>query len=120
MASTRNINTPGNYCLEERSYKRASQYALYPNSQYGAAYHTELPGLGLLPAQIPWTKLSSNAADTESFLFGINSTNLVNPAPCFTPEIKELSSANIYKQGVTFMPEPLTIEKNQRPFPVPN
>jgi hypothetical protein len=120
MASTRNINTPGNYNLEQREYKQSENYTLYPNSQYGAAYNTRLPGNGLLPAQIPWNKLSYNAADTESFLFGINSTNLVNPAPCFKPEIANLQSTNIYDKGPTFIPEPLVIEKNQRPFPVPN
>ena len=70
MASTRNRNTPGNYCLEERQYKHFEDYTLYPNSQYGSAYNTRLPGTGLLPAQMPWNKLSYNAADTESFLFG--------------------------------------------------
>ena len=120
MASTRNRNTPGNYCLEQKQYHESSNYTLYPNSQYGAAYNTTLPGNGLLPAQIPWNKLSYNAADTESFLFGINSTNLVNPAPCFTPEIAQLSSANIYESKPTYIPEPLVIEKNQRPFPIPN
>jgi hypothetical protein len=120
MASTRNRNTPGNYCLEQRQYHVSENYTLYPNSQYGAAYNTRLPGNGLLPAQIPWNKLSYNAADTESFLFGINSTNLVNPAPCFRPEITQLQSANVFESGATLMPEPLVIEKNQRPFPVPN
>jgi hypothetical protein len=120
MASTRNRNTPGNYCLEQRQFSHSSNYTLYPNSQYGAAYNTNLPGLGLLPAQIPANKLSYNAADTESFLFGINSTNLVNPAPCFVPEIVKLNSANIYEKKPTFIPEPLVIEKNQRPFPIPN
>ena len=120
MASTRNRNTPGHYCLEQRQYLGSENYTLYPNSQYGAAYNTRLPGNGLLPAQIPWNKLSYNAADTESFLFGINSTNLVNPAPCFKPEITQLHSANVFEKGPTLMPEPLVIEKNQRPFPVPN
>lgn len=120
MASTRNRNTPGNYGLEQREYQQSNNYTLYPNSQYGAAYNTRLPGNGLLAGQVPWNKLSYNAADTESFLFGINSTNLVNPAPCFVPEIVQLSTANIYDKGNTFMPEPLVIEKNQRPFPVPN
>jgi hypothetical protein len=119
MASTRNKNTPGNYCLEQRQFGQSSNYTLYPNSQYGAAYNTELPGVGLLPAQIPWNKLSYNPADTESFLFGINSTNLVNPAPCFVPEIAKLRSANIYKTPSTFIPEPLVLEKNQRPYPIP-
>lgn len=120
MASTRNRNTPGNYCLEQREYQQSENYTLYPNSQYGAAYNTKLPGNGLLPAQIPWNKLSYNAPDTESFLFGINSTNLVNPAPCFVPEIAKLNSANIYEKSSIYMPEPLVIEKNQRPFPIPN
>ena len=120
MASTRNRNTPGNYCLEQRQYQQSSGYTLYPNSQYGSAYNTRLAGNGLLPGQIPWNKLSYNAADTESFLFGINSTNLVNPAPCFVPEIVKLDSANIYHKGQVFIPEPLVIEKNQRPFPIPN
>jgi hypothetical protein len=120
MASTRNRNTLGNYNLEQREFKQTETYTLYPNSQYGAAYNTRLPGNGLMPAQIPWNQLSHNAADTESFLFGINSTNLVNPAPCFSPEITQLDSTNIYEKGNTFIPEPLVIEKNQRPFPVPN
>jgi hypothetical protein len=64
--------------------------------------------------------LSYNAADTESFLFGINSTNLVNPAPVFVPEITQLQSTNIYNKGPTYMPQPLVIENNQRPYPVPN
>ncbi len=120
MASTRNKNTPGNYCLEQLEFKQSEKYTLYANSQYGAAYNTRLPGDGLMPAQIPWNKLSYNAADTESFLFGINSTNLVTPAPCFKPEIIKLESSNIYKKGPIFIPEPLVIEKNQRPFPVPS
>lgn len=120
MASTRNRNTPGNYCLEQRQHQHSENYTLYPNSQYGAAYNTRLPGNGLLPAQIPWNKLSYNAADTESFLFGINSTNLVNPAPCFVPEITKLNSANIFKKGAILMPEHLVMDKNQRPFPIPN
>jgi hypothetical protein len=120
MASTRNRNTPGNYYLEQREYKNSETYTLYANSQYGAAYNTRMPGNGLLPGQMPWNKLSYNAADTESFLFGINSTNLVNPAPCFVPEINKLGSVDIYNKAVTFIPEPLVIEKNQRPFPIPN
>ena len=54
MASTRNINTPGNYNLEQRQFKESAGYTLFPNSQYGAAYNTKLPGNGLLPAQIPF------------------------------------------------------------------
>lgn len=120
MASTRNRNTPGNYCLEERDYKLFENYTLYPNSQYGAAYNTKLAGNGLLAGQIPGNKLSYNAPDIESFLFGINSTNLVNPAPCLVPKLATIDSVNIYNKEPTIMPIPLVIDKNQRPFPVPN
>ena len=119
MASTRNKNTPGNYSIEQLQYKNSSNYTLYPNSQYGAAYNTRLPGNGLLPAQIPGNKLSYNAADTESFLFGINSTNLVNPQPCLVPELKYLETANIFEKNKVIIPEPLAVEKYQRPFPAP-
>ncbi len=120
MASTRNRNTPGNYCLEQREFRQSENYTLYPNSQYGAAYDTKLPGNGVNPGQVPWNKLSENAVQIESFLFGINSTNLVNPAPCFKPEFKNLESANIFNKEPTIMPIPLVIDGNQRPFPVPN
>ena len=118
MASTRNHNTPGNYCLQQRSYQDARQYTIYKNSAYGEAFDTKLPGNGLLPGQVPWNKLSHNAVDIETFLYGINSTNLVNPAPALVPELKTLESANVFKKGPTYMPEPLVVEKNQRPYPI--
>jgi hypothetical protein len=116
MASTRNRNTAGNYCLEQFKYHHSEQYALYPNSQYGAAHQTNLPGNGLLAGQVPGNKLSNNAVETESFLFGINSTNLVKPAPCFVPEITSLRPVNIYERGPVYIPEPFVLEGNQRPF----
>ena len=120
MASTRNINTKGNYILEQREYRNMENYTLYQNSQYGAAYDTKLPGNGVNPAQIPWNQLSNNAADIESFLFGINSTNLVNPAGCLYPELKTLQTANFFEKEKVLMPEPMAVEKRQRPFPIPN
>ena len=77
MASTRNLNTQGNYYLEQKEFKQSENYTLYENSQYGAAFNTRLPGNGLNPAQIPWNQLSNNAADIESFLFGINSPCII-------------------------------------------
>jgi len=119
MSSTRNINTPGNYCLQQQQFKNSSIYTLYPNSQYGNAYDTKLPGNGLNPAQIPSDQMSRNAVEIESSLFGINSTNLVSPQPEVKPELINLKSANIFQSAPVFVPEPLVIEKNQRPFPSP-
>ena len=119
MASTRNINYPGNYCLEQKQFSDSAQYTLYPHSQYGSAYDTMMPGNGVNPGQIPWNQLSNNAVQIESFLFGINSTNLVNPAPALTPELKCLQTANVFKTSNVIMPVPQAIPKYQRPFPVP-
>jgi hypothetical protein len=119
MASTRNKNTPGNYCLQQREYEEGRQYTGYKYSAAGEAYQTRLPGNGLNPGQVPWNQLSYNSADIESFLFGVNSTNLVNPQPCFTPELKYLATANIFNKDNIYIPEPLVIEKGQRPFPIP-
>ena len=118
MASTRTNNTPGNYCLQQRQYQESRQYTGYKNSAYGQAYDTKLPGNGLNPAQIPWNKLSKNSADIESFLFGINSTNLVNPSPIFVSEPNPIMYENLYQPKPTYMPLPLVIERN-RPFPNP-
>jgi len=119
MASTRNINTPGNYCLEQREYKNMEQYTLYKNSQYGEAYKTRLPGNGVNPGQIPKDKLSYNAVEIESFLWGINSTNLVKPAGPLVPELKNLKTQNFFTSAPVFMPDNLVVEKHQRPFPCP-
>ena len=50
MASTRNKNTPGNYCLDNKQYIDSATYLTYINSPYGEAYNTKLPGNGLNPA----------------------------------------------------------------------
>jgi hypothetical protein len=119
MASTRNKNTRGNYCLDQRQNVNIESWQLYDNGAAGVAYDTKLAGTGLNPGQISWTKLSHNPADIESFLFGINSTNLVNPAPPLTPELKCLQSANIFNLKPVIMPIPQAISKEQRPFPIP-
>jgi hypothetical protein len=118
MASTRNKNTPGNYRLDQRQNTQTESWRLYVNSAHGYAYDTKLAGTGFNPGQLPWDTLSSNAPDIESFLFGINSTNLVNPTPCLTPELKYLESANLFNKGPVIMPVPQAISKNQRPFPI--
>lgn len=116
MASTRNKNTQGNYNLEQRNSALSASYKLYAN--YGAAYTTQNPGNGLNPGQIPGNQLSHNTADIESFLFGIHSTNLVDPLGSHnpTPELVRLSSVHLFDKPNTVMPVPLYIEKNQRPL----
>jgi hypothetical protein len=118
MASTRNKNTLGNFNLHNRGNIGIEAWQLYRNGANGFAYDSRLPGNGLNPGQMPWSTLSHNPADIESFLFGINSTNLVNPAKPLTPELKTLQSANIFESSPVIMPIPQAIPKYQRPTPL--
>ena len=119
MASTRNKNTPGNYCLDQRQNIQSELWQLYTNGANGCPYDTKLAGNGLNPGQLCYNSLSHNPSDIESFLFGINSTNLVNPSPPLTPNLKCLQSVNIYNKPDIIMPVPLVVPKNQRPYPIP-
>jgi hypothetical protein len=47
-----------------------------------------------------------------------SSTNLVNPAPQLTPELKCLNTRNLFKSTPVIMPIPQAIPKFQRPFPI--
>lgn len=116
MASTRNKNTPGNYGSQQTQYRLYRDHLMYQHGAFGTAYHTNLPGLGLNPAQIPIKKLSYNYTDIETFLLGINSTNLVNPAPPLHPEFKCLKSVNLIEEKPVLMPEPFTLTPKQRPM----
>ena len=49
MAATRNKNTPGNYCLDQKQYTDSSAWTLYANGANGEAYDTRLAGNGLNP-----------------------------------------------------------------------
>lgn len=118
MAATRNKNTRGNYCLDQRQNIQIADWQTYHYGANGYAYDTKLAGVGLNPGRLPWYALSRNAVDIESFLWGVNATNLVNPAPPLTPEPICLGTANLYKMPDVYLPVPLVVPKGQRPFPV--
>lgn len=115
MASTRNKNTPNNYFLEMQQYGASESRNLYKYGANGHAYDPKLPGLGFGPAGMPQDCLSYNAIDTESFLYGINSTNLINPVREFTPEFKQVPVLNLIDKRNVIMPTPFIVSKNNRP-----
>ena len=120
MASTRNINTPSDYCLQQRSYREAQAYDLYKYSQYGHTPNPSFPCVGYTPSHMPRDTLSNNPVEIESALFGINSTNLVEPQPPVKAQLKTIPVKQFFQRTPLIMPKPLVIEHNQRPFPIPN
>jgi hypothetical protein len=119
MTSTRNKNTSGDYCLQQNSYDQFLQYAQFKNSQTGVAYKNAIPCLGITPSHMPREVFSTNSIEIESSLFGINSTNLVNPQMPIKPKLNILPSISYFDRTITYIPEPLVVEKNQRPYPIP-
>lgn len=113
MASTRNKNTSINYNIQQKENFRLNNYTTY--KAYGESYNTTLSGNGLNPGKLPSNILSNNCYDIESFLFGINSTNLVNPTTSFTPELNSLNQTHIFNKDDILMPKDLVIQNNQRP-----
>jgi hypothetical protein len=114
MSSTRNKNMPGDYALEQNSIKVGYKYYTYDS--FGKPVETHYAGDGLLPGRIAPTNLAFNACDIESQLFGIGSTNLVTPKSAVKPDLKPIQSLNMIEKLPVFIPEPLVVEKNQRPY----
>lgn len=119
MASTRNKNTPNDYCLQQRSYNDSLKYNEYKYSQSGRAFENAIPCVGIMPSHMPREAFSNNSVEIESALFGINSTNLVTPQAPVQPELKQLPEKSFFDRMTMYMPEPMVVEKFQRPFPTP-
>lgn len=114
MASTRNKNTKTDYQLEKR------------NNQWLIEYNTSLlqvdqpycyVGDGLVSGgRVDASKLSHNAVDIESSLRGYDTNDLEHEQPRIQPQLRScIKSLHMYKKPVTYMPDPLIIEANQRP-----
>ena len=116
MASTRSKNTPGNYELEQKVNNLTKKYDLYQHSQHGSAYKTAIPALGYTPNSMSRDTLSTNPIDIESALFGINSTNLVEPKPNTIAHLKKIPEKEFFNRLPLIMPDKLVIENNQRPL----
>ena len=119
MTSTRNKNTQSDYNIREKSYKHSREWVDYQYSSNGAAFDNALPCLGFNPSHMPRSAFSHNPVDIESSLFGINSSNLVNPSKNVTPELKIIPIKPYFETMPLIMPEKLVVPRCQRPFLIP-
>ena len=99
---------------------KSLNYLEYRNGASGAAYNPAIPCMGIIPGQMARDVFSRNSIDIESALFGINSTNLVESQKPVVPELITLPEISFFDRMKLIMPDPLVVEKSQRPFPVPN
>ena len=117
MSSTRLKNHPNEYILEQ-SINKGIRYNRIQS--YRTIAHTNvMPNLGIYPSHIPKEVLASNATDIESDLFGIRSTDLINPRNQCVPDIKISSFPNqayFQRDLNVLMPKDLIVQTNQRPL----
>jgi hypothetical protein len=118
MASTRNRNTPGDYKMEQQRNIDRVEYLTNKQNSYGAPVNTYFAGDGLITGRIAAENLSNNYCDIESKLFGIGATNLVYGSPKVFPDVKPIQSLSIIDRLKIVLPEPLAVEKDQRPSPL--
>lgn len=116
MASTSSKNTPGNYAQEQTINNRIDNYMTYINSAPSKAYTSNFPGNGLLMGNNARESFCHNYTDVESELLGISSTNLVKPRASYVPQYDVPKSLNIADRLPVLIPEPLIVEKNNRPM----
>jgi len=118
MTSTRNINSKGDYKLEQSQIGEYMNYTNYLHGAQGRAFIQTLPSIGYNPSGMPRDTFSKNPIEIESMLFGINSTNLVTPRKPIIPQLRQIPTSNFFNRLPVHMPKPLVIENNQRPYPI--
>ena len=115
MASTRSRNTPGDYSLEQQSNNQQNDYMSFQKSAfYGTVPTAYFPGQGLIGMKTAGMNLASNSADIESQLFGIGSTNLVDPRAPEAPDVYQLNSLNVAYKAPVIVPPEFSPTPNQR------
>ena len=117
MSSTQLINDKGEYCQQQRNMRLSEQFALY---KYKCISNkSALPCVGINAPMMTNgynnSILSKNASDIESALFGIGATNLVKPKEPVVAQLNCLPNKSFFNRPKSFIPEPLVVEKFQRP-----
>ena len=115
MASTRDINSKGNYCLEQKELQHSQNYSAFYNGPNGHASKPAFPEL-YRQGYMPPDNFSYNSIDIESALLGIGSTNLVNEKPVTVPQFKSMPTVAFFNTPKVIMPQKFEVLTNQRPF----
>lgn len=119
MASTRNNNTLCNYKLQVRNNEDQKRYNLTDTR----TLFPKMAGNGLLQGRLPKSLLSENSIEIESFLKGLNVTNLENQynddvslQPILRPQLKTIPSYHLYQNQRVILPDIFSPATNQRPY----
>ena len=114
MASTRNKNTVGNYCDQQRQIQKQEDWFMtnYKFENPRPAF----PSAGINVQHVPSNELSTNQVDIENYLYGISANNFVNPLPKVVPNLKTLEPISFFEQPKFYVPKLPTYLQGQRPL----
>ncbi len=119
MTSTRNKNTIIDYRKEVKYNTNQFNHNIYTHSAYGRPTTECIPTIGYTPSHISRDALANNSVDIESALYGIGSTNLVNPCKPVNPSIRHIDFKEFFERRTeVIMPYPMIYNNNQRPYPI--
>lgn len=115
MSSTRNLNSRGNYCLEQHNRRVLNDRRFYFYGEQSRAFDPAYPELFYRQGYMPPDNFSYNPTDIESQLKGIGSNNLVDPKRDVNPEFKQLPTIPFFKTPRKIEPLQFFPLINQRP-----
>ena len=115
MSSLKNL--PGMYALEQKDNKNHQGYLMnmlpqIPYTNRNAGFGTNV---GAMKSGYYHNILSNNAANIESNLFNIRAFDLTKPKTEFKPSLNTIGEQTFFSKPSVFIPEPLVVQKNQRP-----
>ena len=117
MASTRKINSKERHSLyykgnENILSNRTEEYRTIRND-------TVMAELGMNASHIHGKVLASNYCDIESDLYGIGSSNLVQPRLKATPNINTIPVKSFFNRLPMILPEPMVCLKDGKRPKIP-
>jgi hypothetical protein len=116
MASTRKINSIGNYNLEKNENYNFNKYGLYQHSSGGKAYTTNLAGNGLISGKMHGSLLSTNFIDIETMLRGTGTSNLENISNKYQLNLIQNEPLGLFENCTSNgIHTPLITDMSQRP-----
>ena len=113
MASTRNINTKGDYSVKKMESSNINNYLLYSGFSTNQAPSYFVRGAN---PSIYAGQLCKNAIDVESTLRGIRSTDLEGPSFHATPQNITIGERQYYNVNPTYIPRPYLHSTADRPM----
>jgi hypothetical protein len=109
MAGTRNKQMYSDFCIQRKEVEKQSTLHI-ENTFVAPAYPC-----GVNVQYAPSNRLSSNAVDLETNLFGIGSNNYVYPTSTPTPSFTSLSTAMFVPPATVYIPKLPPYLQGQRP-----